>query len=95
MQEKRADYGKAILSTLSKQLTAVYGENIVQALFAQLTAEYGRGYGQRNLFKMVRFAEVIPDGEIVATLSRQSSWRHFVELILLDDPLNRDFYAKP
>jgi len=60
-KDKRADYGKAIVSTLSKQLTAEYGENIVRALSAQLTAEYGRGYGRRNLFKMIQSAEYFSD----------------------------------
>ena len=29
---------------------------------------------------MVQFAERLPDGEIVAALSRELSWSHFVEL---------------
>ena len=48
---------------------AEHGERIVQALSAQLTVEYGRGFGRRNLFQMIRFAEVFPDAEIVAALS--------------------------
>jgi predicted nuclease of restriction endonuclease-like (RecB) superfamily len=43
---------------------------------------------------MIQFAERFLGGEIVATLSRQLSWSHFVELIPLDDPLKRDFYAE-
>nr|WP_233579059.1 DUF1016 N-terminal domain-containing protein [Tautonia sociabilis] len=41
-----------------------------------------------------QFAERFPDSEIVATLSRQLSWSHFVEIIPLDDPMKRDFYAE-
>jgi predicted nuclease of restriction endonuclease-like (RecB) superfamily len=70
------------------------GEKIVQALSAQLTAEYGRGYGRRNLFQMIRFAEVYPDREIVSTLSKQLSWSQFVEILPLKDALKRDFYAE-
>ncbi|MEX2121399.1 MAG: YhcG family protein [Pirellulales bacterium] len=36
----------------------------------------------------------IPDEEIVATLSRQLSWSHFVEIIPLEEPFKRDFYAE-
>ena len=36
---------------------------------------------------MIRFADVYPDGQIVATLSRQLSWSHFVEILPLKDPL--------
>ncbi len=43
---------------------------------------------------MIRFAEVYPDGEIVAALTRELSWSHFVELIPLEDSLKRDFYAE-
>ena len=43
---------------------------------------------------MIKFAELFPDGEIVSTLSRQLSWSHFIELLQLKDPLQRDFYAE-
>jgi predicted nuclease of restriction endonuclease-like (RecB) superfamily len=59
-----------------------------------LAPEFGEGFGTRNLFRMVRFAEVFPDEPIVVTLSRQLSWSHFVEIIPFDDPLKRDFYAE-
>lgn len=42
----------------------------------------------------MRFAEQFPDVEIVATLSHQLSWSHFVELIKLGDPLQREFYTE-
>src|SRR5262249_49097584 len=78
LQEKRAAYGEAIISTLSKQLIA----------------EYGRGYSKPNLSRMMCLAEVFPDPEIVSTLSKQLSWSHFVEILPLKDPLKRDFYAE-
>lgn len=73
---------------------ATYGEQIVYALSTQLTAEYGRGFNRPNLFRMIRFAEVFPDENIVSALQRQLSWTHFRELVTLDDPLKRDFYAE-
>jgi hypothetical protein len=39
---------------------------------------------------MIKFA----DCEIVSTLSKQLGWSHFVEIIPLQDPLKRDFYAE-
>jgi predicted nuclease of restriction endonuclease-like (RecB) superfamily len=86
--------GKRIREDVLREKRADYGEKIVQTLSAQLTAEYGRGYGRRNLFQMIRFAEVFPEGEIVAALSRELSWSHIVELIPLEDSLKRDFYAE-
>jgi hypothetical protein len=59
-----------------------------------LTPEYGQGFGERNLARMVRFAEVLPDREIVLGLSRQFGWSHFVEIIPLKTELHREFYAE-
>jgi len=78
LQEKRAAYGEAIVSTLSKLLIA----------------EYGRGYSKPNLSRMIWMAEAFPDPEIVSTLSKQLSWSHFVKILPLKDPLKRDFYAE-
>ena len=86
--------GQSIRSEILGEQRAEYGERIVATLAQQLTAEYGRGYGRRNLFNMMRFAEVFPDLEIVQTLSAQLSWSHFVELVYQKDALKRDFYAE-
>lgn len=75
---KRADYGKQILATLSQKLAQ----------------DYGDGFSYTALTRMVKFVECFPEGEIVATLSRQLSWSHFRELLPLDKPLERDFYAE-
>jgi predicted nuclease of restriction endonuclease-like (RecB) superfamily len=59
-----------------------------------LTAEFWPGYSEKGLRRMIQFAETFPDAEIVAALSRDLSWSHFVELIPLDEPLKRNFYAE-
>ena len=86
--------GKRIREDVLKQKRAGYGEEVLQTLSAKLTAEYGRGYTEKSLRHMVRFAEAFPDEQIVSALRRQLSWTHFKELIYLDDPLKRDFYAE-
>ncbi|MGA1845356.1 MAG: PDDEXK nuclease domain-containing protein [bacterium] len=78
LEGKRADYGKRILATLSQQLSR----------------EYGEGFSYTALTRMIKFIECFPDSEIVATLSLQLSWSHFRELLPLDKPLQRDFYAE-
>ncbi len=78
LREKRADYGKEIIATMSRELTR----------------EYGAGFRETSLWRMVQFAELFPDEQIVATLSRELSWSHFIELIPLKEPLKRDFYAE-
>jgi predicted nuclease of restriction endonuclease-like (RecB) superfamily len=86
--------GRRIRQDILKEKRADYGERIVSALSAQLEAEFGRGFSRRNLFNMVRFAEVFPDPRIVQPLAAQLSWTHFSLIIYLDDPLQRDFYAE-
>jgi len=73
---------------------AEYGEQIVVTVSRQLVAEYGRGYTDKNLRRMIQFAEAFPEEEIVATLSRQLSWSHFSALLPLTQPFQRDFYAE-
>ncbi len=78
LKEERAPYGKRILSTLSKELIA----------------EYGPGYSQPNLTRMIRFATLFPSKEIVATVSKELSWSHFVELLQIEDAVAREFYVQ-
>jgi predicted nuclease of restriction endonuclease-like (RecB) superfamily len=72
----------------------VYGEKIIELVARDLTHTYGRGFSEKSLRHMVRFAEAYDDEAIVSTLSRQLSWSHFLDLIYIDDPLKRDFYAE-
>jgi hypothetical protein len=69
--------GRRIRQDVLKEKRAEYGEQIVSALGRQLEAEFGRGFGKRNLFRMVRFADAFPDFKIVPTLLTQLSWTHF------------------
>jgi len=78
LKEKRAEYGKRIVSTLSRELET----------------EFGSGFSEKNLRHMMKFSEVFSDEEIVSTLSRQLSWSHFKEIIYQDDELKRKFYAE-
>ena len=73
---------------------AEYGAQIVAAVGRHLEARYGRGFGEKNLRRMVQFATVFPEAEIVATLRRQLTWAHFKLLIPLEDSLQREFYAE-
>ena len=86
--------GKRIREDVLHEQRAEYGEEIVSRLSTQLSAEYGRGFSRQNLFRMVRFAEVFSDEEIVSSLMRQLSRTHMIYIIPLDDSLKRDFYAE-
>ncbi|MEX1116510.1 MAG: PDDEXK nuclease domain-containing protein [Akkermansiaceae bacterium] len=86
--------GQRIRMDILKEKRAEYGERIFYALSAKLAAEFGRGFGQRNLARMVEFAEVFPDPKILSSLMTKLGWTHFIHIIRLDDPLKRDFYAE-
>ena len=59
-----------------------------------MAAEYGNGYSRFNLARMIKFADLFPDMKIVAALSQQLSWTHFVLILPLKTQLKRDFYAE-
>jgi predicted nuclease of restriction endonuclease-like (RecB) superfamily len=86
--------GKRIRVDVLNHKRAGYGEEIVATLSRQLVLEYGRGFTEKNLRRMVQFAEAFPDESIVATLWRQLSWSHFRELLPLRQPFQREFYAE-
>jgi predicted nuclease of restriction endonuclease-like (RecB) superfamily len=86
--------GRRILADVLEHKRAAYGDQIVATVARQLTAEYGRGFAEKSLRRMIQFADVFPDPEIVAALSRQLSWSHFVEIIPLKTDLHREFYAE-
>jgi len=77
LDSSRADYGKRVLRRLSRRLCD----------------EFGKGFTYSSLTRMAKFHRCFPDKDIVATLSQQLSWSHFVELIKLDNQIQRDFYT--
>jgi len=86
--------GKRIRKDILKNSRAEYGKQIISTLSKKLIEKHGQGYSRTNLFKMVQFATIFNDNKIVPTLSGQLSWSHFQELFPLDDPLKRQFYCE-
>lgn len=71
----RADYGKALIASLAKDLSL----------------RHGKGFSRSNLIRIRQFYLAYPKG---ATLSHLLSWSHVVELLKIDDPLERGFYEQ-
>ncbi|MBI9060149.1 MAG: DUF1016 family protein [Labilibaculum sp.] len=86
--------GKKINEHVLKNKRAEYGKKIVSTLSPQLVEKFGKGFNEKNLRRMVQFADVFNDFEIVVTLSRQLSWSHFIELIPIKESEKRNYYAK-
>ena len=72
---------------------AAYGKEIVSTVSTQLSKKYGINFAEKSIRRMIQFSEVFPEFQIVATLSRQLSWSHFIELIPLKTKQSRNFYA--
>jgi len=86
--------GKRIRQEILQEKRAEYGQSIIANLAQLLAQDYGNGFTEKNLRRMIQFAEIFPDEQIVVSLIRQLSWTHFIALIPLKDPLKRDFYAE-
>lgn len=71
----KAEYGKALLKNLAKDLTLLHG----------------KGFSLSNLIRFRQFYIAYP---IYATVSHKLSWSHIVELLKIDDALERSFYEK-
>lgn len=78
LQNKRAEYGKQIVVSLTRQLEGIYG----------------KGFDEKNIRRMMQFASVFMDESIVVSLTRQLTWTHIISLIPLKQPLQREFYAE-
>ena len=86
--------GKRINQEILKDQRAEYGKQIIATLAKQLTTEYGNSFADKNLRRMVQFAQIFPDYEIVVSVIRQLSWTHLLAIIPIEDPLKRQFYIE-
>lgn len=82
---ERADYGKQLISELSRNLTQ----------------ELGKGFSVTNLQQMRQFYLVYSKQQTVSVISEKQqkpsaefrlSWSHYLKLMRIDDELERKFY---
>jgi len=52
--------------------------------------EFGGGFSYAGINRMIQFFQLFPEQAIVATLSQQLSWSHFMEILPVKDPLARE-----
>ena len=77
------EIGNTINTAILQEKRAEYGKRIVSALATQLQEKFGRTFELRNLRRMMQFADQFPDWEIVSPLATQLTWSHFIELLPL------------
>ena len=87
------EIGNRINQNILKNQRAEYGKEIVVTLSRQLQDNFGKGFDEKNLRRMMQFANTIEKQKVV-TLSRQLSWSHFLALLPLQDTLKIEFYAQ-
>ena len=72
---------------------AEYGKQIVAQVGRQLQEEYGsKGFDEKSIRRMMQFANLFAEEQIVAQAARKLSWSHFIEVLPLKDDLQREFY---
>lgn len=68
---------------------ANYGSALIDKLSNDLTIEIGKGFSRSNLFQIRQFYINFPN---VQTLSEQLSWSHYIEILKIEDSIERNFY---
>ena len=70
---------------------AEYGADVLNRLSKDLTDRYGKGFSHSNVVYMRRLYLTYSKSQ---TLSDFLSWSHYIELLKIDDPLERSFYER-
>ena len=73
--------GKRINDEVLEGERATYGQQVIPTLAERLVEHYGKSFEAKNLRRMMQFAALFPDSEIVVPLVRQLSWSHVLILI--------------
>src|SRR5438552_15118114 len=55
------EVGQRIRTEILRNARADYGKQIVATVSRQLTVEFGRGFTEKGLWRMIQLAEVFPD----------------------------------
>lgn len=86
------DIGKQIVEyEQSGKERAEYGSGLLDKLSYDLKLRYGKGFSRRNILDMRRFYVCYKNWQ---TVSAELSWSHYIELLSIDDELERGFYEK-
>jgi predicted nuclease of restriction endonuclease-like (RecB) superfamily len=75
----------------SGNVRAKYGKHLLEQLSKDLSLLHGKGFSLSNIKRMRQFYQAY---QISAMTSHQLSWSHYIELLKIDDLLERSFYEK-
>ena len=86
--------GKRINLEVLQNKRAEYGKQIVVSLTRQLTEKYGKGWDEKTLRHCLRSAETFSENLIISATQRQLGWTHLKTIMYLKDDLQREFYIE-
>ena len=72
---------------------ATYGKGVLTNLASRLTAEFGEGFRLSNLRNFRQFHECFSEHEIRHTVCSELAWSHLRLLMRVEDPIARMWYA--
>ncbi len=73
---------------------AEYGKELIKSISKELTAEFGKGFSPRTIWEIRQFHFLFPDFEIVRTLFAQLTWSHFQRVLKVSNEKARMFYLQ-
>ena len=87
------EIGGYINSNILKNKRAEYGKNILTVLASKLERHYGNSFSERNLYRMSLFSERFSNVQILTPLASKLSWTHFTELLRVKSAEAMLYYA--
>lgn len=86
--------GKRINDSVLQDERASYGKQIISSVARQLEKKHGRNFTEKNVRRMIRFAQEFSDYNILPPLVAKLSWSHFLELFPLKSYQAKLYYAQ-
>ena len=89
--ERYYNVGKLLVEAQGGEERAKYGDGLIKEYSKRLILEVGKKYNYKTLLKIRKFYLF---SQKVATMSRELTWSHYVELLKFDDVKIIDYYTK-
>ena len=89
--ERYYNVGKLLVEAQGGEARAKYGDGLIREYSKRLILEVGKKYNYKTLLKIRKFYLF---SQKVATMSRELTWSHYVELLKFDDVKIIDYYTK-
>ena len=87
--ERYYNVGKLLVEAQGGEARAKYGDGLIKEYSKRLILEVGKKYNYKTLLKIRKFYLF---SKKVATMSRELTWSHYVELLKFDDEKIIDYY---